>query len=327
VFGKTSFNITTSWRRMGKIIPVGDFIDHVIRLNHKKSPVEGLTDYIKNHLSVDSGISQRTIGRMRTLNERELPEGESVIKLAQVLSEIEILLPQDLCNRLINSFNSIKNTQKQLTTLSSNHKLHIISGWQPPQALIDDDICASVVDNISKGLKYEYLFPPIESCPYKSNPNISLGGKESILPIWLKNLKSLLEIKWYSQQSSRYAMNASVSKQINDLDNNDIEEARIEFKKKLDENIQFYSTKPDYNFWFILPSPYSVFYNLLKKDVKAEYKIGMFYVNGVPINYPEGEKEIITSQGWLYTSHETYHEIEKEYEKMRKDLVSVTLSK
>jgi hypothetical protein len=296
---------------MSDPIAIGEYINHVLQLNHEKSDVKNLTNYIANVIAKIADISPRQIDRMRKYNEKEFPEGESISKLARCLPEIENIRPKDFCNRLLAPWDLVKRDQERMSqeSFKNSHKIHIASGWEPPQALQDENICLSVVNNISQGLEYEFIFPPVIS--YPSDLDDGEGNKnegEGELKKWLKILKSRLDIKWYAEQAEKYTLERQPNQDFN------LSDSHAEFQAKIDTNIKFAYTKEYCNFWNILPSPYTVLYNLGKEDIHPDDRFGMFLVkDGSPIHYKEGDIELVSSEGWLYLCHEKYKLIEKEY--------------
>jgi hypothetical protein len=290
---------------MNDPISLGEYTDHVLRLNHKRKGNKGLTEYVVNEISKNADISQRQIDRVRNYSGQEFPEGDAINKLASVLPEIKNIRPKDLCNRLLAPWDLVEEDQKTMAqeSLEHKHKLHIVSGWELPQALQDEDICLSVVDNLDQGLEYEFIFPPISSYPYSSN-NIEDSTGDGAIEIrqWLKMLRRSLDIKWYSRQ--RFD------------DDCDLEKSHKEFKDKINASITFRYTEKQSKFWSILPSPYTALYNL-GKNITTDRKFGMFLVkDGSPIRYKEGDNELVSSEGWLYICREKYDLIDREYRQL-----------
>ena len=194
-----------------------------------------------NEIAKKAEISQRQIDRLRNYSGREFPEGESINKLATVLPEIKNIRPEDFCNRLIAPWDLVKKDQEDISKkyvekVKENPdftcKIYIVSGWEKPQALKDDDICQSVVENIDRGLEYEFIFPPLDSCPQDVSSNEIEDGKTKLLK-WLRFLKRSVDIRWYSQQKAD--------------DNIDLEKYHADFKVKINEGLKFSYTKNSCN--------------------------------------------------------------------------------
>jgi hypothetical protein len=84
-----------------------------------------------------------------------------------------------------------------------------------------------------------------------------------------------------------------------------------DFKGKLKNNIKAFYSNDSTNIWLILPSPYSVFYNLTETSKPPTSKHGIFRVEGTLLSY--GEKHI-TTDGWLLTNEEQYNRLEKSFD-------------
>ena len=263
-----------------------------------------MTEYIKEVVAKKSDLSDRQIQRMRDLRDGELPESKSLSKLVEAFDDLQVLNPNDICDRLLLPWIPIEKRQSELVSSSSQNKaikntITIVSGWQAPVALSDDRVIAAVIKNLAVGFSYRFLYPSPENYALPQDQQDAL----KMVQDWIEDLRLLLEGEWYRQAiRSRGREDRSV------LDR-DLAEFRITLQQQVKEDF----TKKNSNFWFLLPSDYVVLYNIEPEHEhrpNAE-RYGVMKVSGIqlPISSNDSDTadiESIHSDGWLYIEQNVY---------------------
>ena len=292
--------MTTTW---------GKYIDTWIRLKQPASTFK-LTEFIKEVIAKNSDLSDRQIQRMRDLRDGELPESKSLIKLVEAFEDLQMLNPNDICDRLLLPWIPVEKRQAELVSSSSPNKatkntISIISGWKAPAALSDDRVIAAVIKNLAVGFSYRFLYPSPD------NYSLPLENQkpEQMVQNWIEDLRLLLEGEWYRQ-----AIRSRGREERSVLDR-DLAEFRITLQQQIKEDF----TKKDSNFWFLLPSNYVVLYNIEPEHEhrpNAE-RYGVMKVSGVQLPIltisPEtADLASIRSAGWLYIEQNVYDALAQE---------------
>ncbi len=292
--------MTTTW---------GKYIDTWIRL---KQPASGfkLTEYIKEVIAKKSDLSDRQIQRMRDLRDGELPESKSLIKLVEAFEDLQMLNPNDICDRLLLPWIPVEKRQSELVSSSSPNKaikntITIVSGWQAPAALSDDRVIAAVIKNLAIGFSYRFVYPSPENYSLPQEQQDAL----KMVKDWVEDLRLLLEGEWYRQ-----AIRSRGREERSVLDR-DLAEFRITLQQQIKEDF----TKKNSNFWFLLPSDYVVLYNIEPEHEHRPIaeRYGVMKVLGVQLpvstNNPEtADLTSVRSAGWLYIEQDVYDTLAQE---------------
>ncbi|OIP79043.1 MAG: hypothetical protein AUK48_00395 [Oscillatoriales cyanobacterium CG2_30_44_21] len=291
--------MTTTW---------GKYIDTWIRLKQPASAFK-LTEFIKEVIAKSSDLSDRQIQRMRDLREGELPESKSLMKLVEAFEDLQMLNPNDICDRLLLPWIPVEKRQSELVNSVSSTKVKntitIVSGWQAPAALSDDRVIAAVIKNLAVGFSYRFLYPSPENYAMPQEQQDAL----KMVKDWVEDLRLLLEGEWYRQ-----AIRSRGREERSVLDR-DLAEFRITLQQQIKEEF----TKKNSNFWFLLPSDYVVLYNIEPEHEhrpNAE-RYGVMRVSGVQLpistNSPETtDLASIRSAGWLYLEQDVYDALAQE---------------
>ena len=279
-------------------IQIGDLLDALIEQEQVRDG-RGLTEYIESTVSPGAALSARQISRIRDIS-ADFPEGDAILALARVISNIGVLDPNTISNRVLwrgqdiwyDQDNLIKEQKKDEI---SGQSVTIASGWQQPIGLTDDEVVRSIANNIDKGFTYNFVYPDSSTC---SNPE----GAESKIEGWIDDLRGKVSGVWYAKMVNQKIDRREAALKLN------------EFNEKLDKKITFKQTISATEFWLLQPSNYCVLYNLglSKRDIK--YRYGSFLIKGQLIReHPRFDS--VTSSGWLHLSKDQYQKIEKSYMK------------
>jgi hypothetical protein len=293
--------MTTTW---------GKYIDTWIRLKQPASAFK-LTEFIKEVIAKKSDLSDRQIQRMRDLRDGELPESKSLSKLVEAFDDLQMLNPNDICDRLLLPWIPVEKRQAELVGSSTNktikNTITVVSGWKPPLALSDDRVISAVIKNITAGFTYRFLYPSPENYALSAEQQ----DAKQMVEHWIEDLRLLLEGEWYRQaiRSRGREERASLDK--------DLAELRINIQHQIREDF----TKKNSNFWFLLPSDYVVLYNVEPEHQNRENtdRYGVMKVSGIQLpvstnDVETAELENIRSDGWLYIEQNVYDALAKEIE-------------
>jgi hypothetical protein len=303
----------------------GQYIDTLIRL-YAIAEKKGLTDYIKQDLSNDSNenparVSSRQISRMRQIGATEFPEGKGLLKLLGTLpGELQNLNPIDICNRLLAGTEPYLSYQRELLDKYSDMvplSITIASGRQAPLALESDEIVGAMTKAIEKGVKYTFVYPH-ESTYEKSDSKMDEVNR--MTNSWKLAIKRRVIRHWENIQETEAIREAIESKTVL-VDKAAIIQQNLGiFKNKVETSIDVVHSKLETDFWFLLPSNYSVFYNIESKYEKMRIpRYGAFKVSGSPIiraSQSELEKEGLTpvnTSGWLRIDENEFQELAQSY--------------
>lgn len=280
----------------------GEIIDLSIRASKNTSDEkQKYLKYIEDIVAKGAELSSRQITRMRKYGYEEFPEERSLRQLIDFLPELELINPTSICNRLTLPWKNIEIDQDKLPNQSM---ITIFAGWEEPEGISNKDITRSIAENIDKrDFKYRFIFPNLKT--YRINggnkQETDVEGKaRSRIEEWIKLLRVKVSGMWYSSETGGLVA-------VDDERNINLDD----FKRKLESNIEGYSSSEDTNIWFLLPSPYSVFYNLAETNKPMTSKHGIFKVEGTLLSY--GEMNIHTD-GWLLTNREQYNRLEKSFD-------------
>jgi hypothetical protein len=304
-------NISTSF---------GQYIDTIIKL-YASVRGKGLTDYIKKDLSNDSNdaqnrVSSRQIARMRQISSSDYPEGKGLLKLIGTLpGELQTLNPMDICNRLLAATEPYLIYQDELIDKYSSEieiSITIVSGRQAPLALTSPVIVDAMTRAIEKGVKYTFFYP------HKSTYEHS--NTEEMTDSWRLAIQRRV-IRHWEEMREREGITESISSNSVLVDKVvDIEKDLTAFKIKVKDAIRVIHSNQKTDFWFLLPSNYSVFYNIEANYEKRKIpRYGAFKVSGNPIiraSQQELEKEglvPVKSSGWLRISEDEFQILAKSY--------------
>jgi hypothetical protein len=279
----------------------GEIIDLSIRASKNTSEEkQRYLKYIEDIVAKGAELSSRQITRMRKYSYEEFPEERSLRQLIKFLPELELINPTSICNRLILPWGNIEIDQDKLPNESV---ITIFAGWEEPEGISNKDITKSIAENIDKkDFKYRFIFPNLKtyriSGENKQETDVEEKAKSRIKG-WIKLLQAKVSGMWYSSETGRLV--AGDDKENIKLD---------DFEKKLESNIKGYSSSENTNIWFLLPSPYSVFYNLAETNKPITSKHGIFKVEGTLLSC--GERNVHTD-GWLLTNQEQYNRLEQSF--------------
>ncbi len=299
----------------------GQYIDTLIRL-YASVHSKGLTEYIKNDLSNDKNdasnrLSSRQIARMRDIGADEFPEGKGLLKLLEALpGELQVLNPADLCTRLLSPTEPYLHYQEELIEKYSDVSITIVSGRKPPLALTDSQIIAAMTKAIGKCTKYTFLYPHRSTYPQyvEQDPEVMTQS-------WGLAIKRRIVRHWEEMRERE-----AIEKGLNDqsviaAEILGLEQDLIEFRQKVEAQVKVIHSALETDFWFLLPSSYSVFYNIERLQ-KAE-KIpcyGAFRVIGSPViraspgDFASQGLSQVHSSGWLRMEEASFQELAAAYE-------------
>lgn len=288
----------------------GKYIDTWIRLNQPASKRK-LTDYIKEVVAKNADLSDRQIQRMRDLRDGELPESKSLSKLVEAFDDLQVLNPNDICDRLLLPWIPVEKRQSELVGNSANktvkNTITIVSGWKAPLALSDDRVISAVLKNLAAGFAYRFLYPSPENYAL----SVEQQNAKEMVEHWIEDLRLLLEGEWYRQAIR------TRGREERALLDKELAELRINLQHQIREDF----TKKNSNFWFLLPSDYVVLYNVEPEyeNRKDTERYGVMKVSGIqlPVSTNDSETaelESIRSDGWLYIEQNVYDALAQEIE-------------
>jgi hypothetical protein len=268
----------------------GSLIDLIVR-TAQTSANQKVTEFIGQ--LVNGSISARQVSRMRKYT--GFPDEGSLLKLIKVLPDVDLLNPETIPTRLLLPWSAIERDQAKL---ADNTSITIVSGWEPPKATYKQNIAKSIAIKISKGFSYTFVYPDCET--YVG------GDKEEakkVIEGWMDDVRKKVSLEW-----DRY-----ITWEVNKASEN------INFKSSIVEDTDKYigavNTNRQGNFWFNLPSPYCVFYNLGLKDRDPSSRHGVFDVKGLllPDVKRGADRNDVFSEGWLLTTEEQFQAIEESF--------------
>jgi hypothetical protein len=265
----------------------GSLIDLIVRVA-QISADKKVTEFVEQ-LADGSRLSARQVNRMRDY--RGYPEDKSIEKLIEVLPDVELLNPETVPNRLLLPWSVIERDQAKLP---ENTSITIVSGWQPPKATYQQNIAKSIAINIVKGFSYTFVYPDVST--YKG------GEKEAkkIIDEWMKDIRKKVSLGWENY----------VAWELNTA------EVKSSIAGDVDKYIGALNTNNQGNFWFMLPAPYCVFYNLGLKDRDPASRHGIFNTKGLlmaDVVKRSADRNDAFSEGWLLTTEEQFKEIEASF--------------
>jgi hypothetical protein len=265
----------------------GSLIDLIVRVA-QISADKKVTEFVEQ-LADGSRLSARQVNRMRDY--RGYPEDKSIEKLIEVLPDVELLNPETVPNRLLLPWSVIERDQAKLP---ENTSITIVSGWQPPKATYQQKIAKSIAINIVKGFSYTFVYPDIST--YKG------GEKEAkkIINEWMNDVKKKVSLGWENYVAW-------------ELDTTEVKSSIV---GDADKYIGALNTSNQGNFWFMLPAPYCVFYNLGLKDRDPNSRHGIFNTKGLlmaDVVKRSADRNDAFSEGWLLTTEEQFKEIEESF--------------
>jgi hypothetical protein len=269
----------------------GSLIDLIVR-TAQTSADKKVTEFIEQ-LADGSRLSARQVNRMRDY--RGFPEDKSIEKLIEVLPDIELINPETIPNRLLLPWNVVERDQEKLP---ENTSITIVSGWQPPKATYQQNIAKSIAINIVKGFSYTFVYP--DSSTYK-------GGEKAankVIDEWMNDVRKKVSLGWESYTTWEM----------------DKTNKNVEIKSSIVDDTSKYigslNTSKQGNFWFMLPAPYCVFYNLGLKDRDPNSRHGIFNTKGLlmaDVVKRSADRNDAFSEGWLLTTEEQFKEIEESF--------------
>jgi hypothetical protein len=296
----------------------GKLIDAWIRLRRKIDNYQkSVTDYINLELADKADLSGRQIERMRRYD--GFPEDKSMVKLVNAIPDLESLNCSDFVERLLLPFSVMEQAQSRIKASPQEGEFNtivIVSGWVPPLGIEQNEIAEATTNNISRDFKYTFLYPDPKTYTAEKGDDISkLKGVELENEIkkrtekWVDDLRVECEGIQFRQIKNRQ-----------ERDNN----SEV-FKVRAKNNILCdHTTEDDNEFWFLLPSKYTVLYNPDKPRNSGFDRYGMFNVKGKLIEFSQGilEEEGIdknfvnSSSGWLYIEEEEFEKLAELYVKI-----------
>jgi hypothetical protein len=303
----------------------GQYIDTIIRL-YAIAEKKGLTDYIKKDLSNDGNeipnrVSSRQISRMRQIGLTEFPEGKGLLKLIGTLpGELQNLNPMDMCNRLLAATEPYLSYQEELVDNYSDVaeiSITIASGRQPPLALKNERIIAAMTEAIDKNVKYTFVYPNESTYGISDSERVEVRNMTNS---WESTIKRRVTRYWEDIRENK-AVDKGLASRSKLIDKStDIEKDLALFKEKVETSIKVVHSQLETDFWFLLPSNYSVFYNIESRYEKIKMpRYGTFRVSGNPIiraSQDELEKKGLTpvnTLGWLRVNEDEFQELSKSY--------------
>jgi hypothetical protein len=269
----------------------GSLIDLIVRIA-QTSADKKVTEFVEQ-LADGSRLSARQVNRMRDY--RGFPEDKSIEKLIEVLPDIDLLDPETIPSRLLLPWSVVERDQDKLP---ENTSITIVSGWQPPKATYQQNIAKSIAVNIAKGFSYTFVYPHIST--YK-------GGEEAatkLIDEWMNDVRKKVSLEW-----ERY-----ITWELDKENKNT--ETKMSIVDDVDQHIGATNTNQKSEFWFSLPAPYCVFYNLGLKDRDPSSRHGIFNAKGLlmaDVVKRSADRNDAFSEGWLLTTEEQFKEIEASF--------------
>jgi hypothetical protein len=269
----------------------GSLIDLIVRIA-QASADQKVTEFIEQ-LADNSRLSARQVNRMRDYS--GFPEDKSIEKLIEVLPDIDLLDPATIPSRLLLPWSVVERDQAKLP---ENTSITIVSGWQTPKATYQQNIAKSIAINIVKGFSYTFVYPDIST--YKG------GEKEAkkIIDEWMNDVRKKVSLGWENYTTWEL----------------DKANKNVEIKSSIIDDTNKYigaiNTKKQGNFWFSLPAPYCVFYNLGLKDRDPSSRHGIFNTKGLlmaDVAKKSADRNDAFSEGWLLTTEKQFKEIEESF--------------
>jgi hypothetical protein len=298
----------------------GQYIDTLIRL-YATVEEKGLTDYIKKNLSNDSNeapnrISSRQISRMRQISATEFPEGKGLLKLIETLpGELQTLSPMNICNRLLAGIEPYLNYQEELINSYSSMipiSITVASGRHAPLALESDEIISAMTQAVDKGVKYTFVYP--NQLTYVDTDTV-----DKLTNSWKLEIKDRIIDHWRIIRKKEAIKESIKSRSAIDKTVSSEKDLNI-FKEKVEASIHVNHSVLNTDFWFLLPSNYSVFYNVESSYEKIDIpRYGVFSVSGSPIiraSRNELEKKgliPVSTLGWLRMNEEDFLGLAESY--------------
>jgi hypothetical protein len=294
----------------------GKLIELLLRERAGKKDLTNVTKEIGEQV----GLSGRQISRMRDYD--GYPEDKAITKLISAMPELDVLDPTSFFSRLLSSNRSLSAKQRWLSQQNKTNSILIISGWQAPLALNNEDLMQLTLESLSNGFTYSLLYPALNAYPNKKeNPDEQLIKmmKEWLNLFWkgLTLEKDKIDYKLKAGKSSVESINKIVVERIDTesvekIINIDLDDLR----RKRAINVLYLTNHDDLGFFNIFQSNYNIIYNLEEKfhDRKHSERYGLFNVEGCLIPPSNMEVEHMTessllSKGWLYYSTEKYQQI------------------
>jgi hypothetical protein len=263
----------------------GQIIDLAIAHDQARSG-RRLTEYIRDVVAPIANLSARQIARMREYV--GFPEDAAMTKLIKAIPSLAFLDSSSIFNRVLLPWENIQLDQSQLVVPSV---ITIFAGWKPPVGIVNRNIARSIAVNISAGSKYVFVYP--HPSTYQD------GEKESKVQVdqWINNLKSKVSGSWHQ----KIAEDNDGSNAPDSI----LEEVRS-FTGQVEQSIKYLYTSQKTDLWFLLPSPYCIFYNIGLESKEASSRHGAFLVNGILLDHEHN----VSSEGWLLTNQEQYERLE-----------------
>lgn len=274
---------------MQKKSTFGSLIDLIVH-SARNSADKKVTEFIEQ-ITINSRLSSRQVNRMRDYS--GYPEDKSIIKLMEVLPDIDLLDPTTIPSRILLPWSGVQRDQAKLP---ANTSIIIASGWQPPKATFKENIAKSIAINISKGFSYTFVYPHPDT--YKGENADEMTNK------WIENVRRKVSLAWENHIAWEQEQE------------NDSVGVKLSIEKEVKDHIGFINTKKQGDFWFKLPAPYCVFYNLGLIDRDPNSRHGVFNIQGLliaDITKQNPERNDALSEGWLLTSEEQFKDIERSF--------------
>jgi hypothetical protein len=300
----------------------GQYIDTLVRL-YAGVRGKGLTEYIKTDLSNDKNdapnrLSSRQIARMRDIGADEFPEGKGLLKLLEALpSQLRILNPTDLCNRLLVPWEPVEDYQLEIvnTYAQQNLSIAIVAGRQAPLALSNSNVVAAMAHGIQKGTKYTFVYPNKQT--YQSEES---QDPEILTQNWLNIVQRRVVRHWEEQREREAVEKGLTAGHAIDIQALASSEELQRIEQTVQSSIRVVHTVLDTNFWFLLPSSYVVLYNTEPEyDGRELPQYGVFYVQGNSVIRSSLQQieqlgyASTFSKGWLRIADDDYKLLKAAY--------------
>jgi hypothetical protein len=295
----------------------GKFIDTWIRLRRRIDKYQkSVTDYVNYELAEKSDLSGRQIERMRRCD--GFPEDKSMNKLINAIPDLASLNCIDFTDRLLLPFDIVLQAQDRIKIQYKENlnTIVIISGWIQPLGIQQKIIAEAITKNINQGFKYIFLYPTTQTYPKEINLLGNHSEKEcsnaikEITEDWINTLRTRCSSIHFNN-----VINTTNKKE-------EIDKELMKFRDLADKNIiRNHSQERNSDFWFSLPSNYTVLYNPDKPQESDFSRYGMFNVYGKTVEFSdkvlreEGIDESFQnrSEGWLYIDDEKFEELARMY--------------
>jgi hypothetical protein len=299
----------------------GKFIDTWIRLKRRIDKYQkSVTDYVNHELANKSDLSGRQIERMRRCD--GFPEDKSMNKLINAIPELASLNCSNFVERLLLPFEIVLQAQERIQAPSKGqfNTIVIISGWIKPLGIEQQIIAEATTENITNEFEYVFLYPDPQTYPGEVDLPDNHEKKdyseavENITESWIDDLRKECEIIQF-----RKLMKTQKNRE-------DADRKLMEFRDLAEKKISRIHTKQENsNFWFLLPSNYTVLYNPNKSPESDFHRYGVFNIKGKIVEFSDfflQQEEIDSnftnrSEGWLYIDDTTFEELAKTYSKLQ----------